>query len=122
MTPRESGSYRRESDPEDADYRDRRYGGGHRVIVKTNGSLQKWITGVVTAGIVTLLTVLIARDRKSVDDRLSETHDTYAKIMLRSAEHEAQIREIRVKQDRVLQDLAENGRKLDLLLVNIGQK
>ena len=85
-------------------------------MIVQNGSHQRWITAVVSAGIITLLVALVARDRKSIDDRLDETHETYAAIMLRSAEHEAQIREIRVKQDRVLADLAENSRKLDILI------
>ncbi len=121
--------HRRQDDPVGADYHDVRRFEEREIIMEKPDAYTKWIVGVVGAGIITLLTVLAARDRQSVDVSLAKLETSEASVQLTLNAHEAQIQVIKVRQERVLADLEkiqgqlkDNGDKLDRLLLEMRRK
>lgn len=115
--------HRRQGDPSGADFRQRRYVEERPVIVKRgDGSLQKWTLAAVLSTGMALFAFFAGRDRLSVDAKFNSLDVRQDSLSAQMARHEAEIQVMRSKQDRVLSDLAENGRKLDLLLFETRKK
>jgi hypothetical protein len=86
------------------------------------GSYDRWITGIIGAALIASLAFLAARDRVSVDAQFGRVDANLSTLQRQSADHQEQIAVIKSKQDRVLADLADNGRKLDLLLMEVRRR
>lgn len=106
---------RRKDDDSDEDF------SGLRGVGLPNGHT-KWVIGVVSAAIVASLGYLLIRDRVGVDTQIQRLDSATLSLNVVTAQHEAQIQVLRAKQDRVLEDLHENGRKLDQLLAEIRKR
>jgi hypothetical protein len=115
--------HRRQSDPSGSDFRQRRYVEERSVIVQRgDGSLSRWTIGAVLSIGLMLFAFFAGRDRLSVDAKFSSIDVRQDSLAAQVSRHEAEIQVIRAKQDRVLADIAENGRKLDLLLFEARRK
>lgn len=117
-----SPARRRADDPEDADFRESRRT-IHITEKPANGSLQKWITGVVAAALISGLAFLLGRDRKSIDDDFAASQADRAAIHLSLQAHETQLQlmrqQIEVMQkshEKLLGQAEDQSRKLDQLL------
>lgn len=109
-------SLRRRTDEDELDFGPVRGGGG-----PFNGHT-KWVVGVVSAAMVTMLGYLIVRDRVGVDTQIQRLDSTTLSLSMMTAEHEAQIQVLKAKQDRVLEDLKANGVKLDQVLTELRKR
>ena len=81
-----------------------------------------WIVKVASAGLITLLTFFAARDRLGVDNHIGAMETKVDGIQAQTQDNKEQIAVIKSKQDRVLADLAENGRKLDVVISELRRK
>jgi hypothetical protein len=88
---------------------------------RSNGHA-RWVVATVSASIVASLGYLVVRDRIGVDQQITRLDNAVISAATLVSQHEAQIQVMKAKQDRVLEDLKENGRKLDQLLLEVRRK
>jgi hypothetical protein len=95
----------------------------HPAPIEPSGrSYDRWITGIIGAGLVSLLAFLAARDRVSVDAQFGRVDSAVSVLQQHDADQQAQLAVLKSKQDRVLEDLAENSRKLDIILIEMRKR
>ena len=90
--------------------------------VTPSSSHADWIVKIASAGLITLLTFFAARDRLGVDNHLTTVETKVDVLQGQTQDNREQIAVIKSKQDRVLADLAENGRKLDVVITELRRK
>ena len=90
--------------------------------VTPGNSHADWIVKVASAGLITLLTFFAARDRLGIDTHLVAMETKVDVMQDQTQDNREQIAVIKSKQDRVLADLAENSRKLDVVILELRRK
>jgi len=74
----------------------------------------KWSVGVVGAALISGAAFFAIRDRTSVDIQFAKQQSAIESTNITVQAHEAQLQVIKMRQDRVLSDLVEINRKLDI--------
>ena len=123
--------HHRETDTPGSDFRGKRYAEEREVILqRQDTSLQKWVTTVVLAGIISVVGYLLARDRFGIDSQLGRVDSALAIIDGRVDRNTTDLELLKAHQQQVASDIRdiralvleqsrlsiENGKTLERLL------
>jgi hypothetical protein len=80
-------------------------------------TLTKWVVSIVASGLIGLLSLLVVRDRVSIDVSLTRLQTLMESQSALLAKHEVELQLLKSNLKNLQDQSAQNGTKLDLILV-----